>query len=64
MKKKALLIIFFLSSITLTSQEKNLISDLDELKLNIGEVYKPNTYSVDNQGKKYDCERTIQEHYF
>jgi len=59
MKKKALLIIFFLSSITLTSQEKNLISDLDELKLNIGEVYKPNTYSVDNQGKKYDCERVI-----
>lgn len=59
MKKKALLIIFFLFSITLTSQEKNLISDLDELKLNIGEVYKPNTYSVDNQGKKYDCERVI-----
>ena len=59
MKKKALLIIFFLFSITLTSQEKNLISDLDELKLNIGEVYKPITYSVDNQGKKYDCERVI-----
>ena len=59
MKKKALLIIFFLSSITLTSQEKNLISDLDELKLNIGEVYSPNTYSIDNQGKKYDCERVI-----
>ena len=34
-----------------------MISDLDELKLDIGQIYKPTTYSVDNQGKKYDCER-------
>ena len=44
---------------TLTAQEKSVISDLGELKLDIGQVYKPVTYSVDNQGKKYNCERVI-----
>ena len=41
----------------LVAQEKSVISDLDELKLDIGQIYKPTTYSVDNEGKKYDCER-------
>jgi len=43
----------------LFSQEKSIISDLDELKLDIGQVYKPTTYTVDNKGKKSDCERVI-----
>ena len=39
---------------TVVAQEKSVISDLDELKLDIGQIYKPTTYSVDNDGKKYD----------
>ena len=57
MKNNILLLIFISFSTLLFSQEKSVISDLDELKLDIGQIYKPTTYSVDNQGKKYDCER-------
>ena len=59
MNKRFLIPILFLFTITLVAQEKSVISDLDELKLDIGQTYKPTTYSVDNQGKKYDCERVI-----
>ena len=59
MKKTFLTPILFLLATTLAAQEKSVISDLDELKLDIGQTYKPTTYSVDNQGKKYDCERVI-----
>ena len=59
MKKKILIIVSFLFSTILISQEKSLISDLDKLKINIGEVYKPTTYSIDNLGEKSDCERVI-----
>ena len=59
MKKRFLIPILFLLTTTLVAQEKSVISDLDELKLDIGQTYKPTTYSVDNQGKKYDCERVI-----
>ena len=62
MKNKFLLIVSFLFSIILTSQEKNLISDLDNLKINIGEVYKPKTYKINNQGEKSNCERVIYYH--
>ena len=56
MKKRFLIPILFLLTTTLVAQEKSVISDLDELKLDIGQTYKPTTYSVDNLGKKYDCE--------
>ena len=59
MNKRFLILILFLLTTTLVAQEKSVISDLDELKLDIGQTYKPTTYSVDNQGKKYDCERVI-----
>ena len=59
MKNIFLIPILLLFLTTLTAQKKSVISDLDELKLDIGQVYKPVTYSVDNQGKKYDCERVI-----
>ena len=59
MKKRFLIPIFCLLSVTMVAQEKSVISDLDELRLDIGQTYKPTTYSVDNQGKKYDCERVI-----
>ena len=59
MKNKILLLLFFLFSSTIIAQENNIVSDLDKLILDIGQVYKPTTYSVDNQGNKYDCERTI-----
>ena len=59
MKNKLLLIILLLISITVYSQEKSLVSDLDELKINIGQVFKPTTYSIDNLGEKFDCERVI-----
>jgi hypothetical protein len=62
MKNKFLLIVSFLFSIILTSQEKNLISDLDNLKINIGEVYKPKTYKINNLGEKSNCERVIYYH--
>ena len=59
MKQRFLIPIFCLLTVTLVAQEKSVISDLDELRLDIGQTYKPTTYSVDNQGKKYDCERVI-----
>ena len=59
MNKRFLILILFLLTTTLVAQEKSVISDLDELKLDIGQTYKPTTYSVDNQGQKYDCERVI-----
>ena len=59
MKNKLLLIILLLISITVYSQEKSLVSDLDELKINIGQVFKPTTYNIDNLGEKFDCERVI-----
>ena len=59
MKKRFLIPIFCLLTVTLVAQEKSVISDLDELRLDIGQTYKPTTYSVDNQGKKFDCERVI-----
>ena len=59
MKKRFLIPIFCLLSVTMVAQEKSVISDLDELRLDIGQTYKPTTYSVDNQGKKFDCERVI-----
>ena len=57
MKNRFLILILSLFITTLVAQEKSVISDLDELKLDIGQIYKPTTYSVDNEGKKYDCER-------
>jgi len=59
MKKRFLIPIFCLLSVTMVAQEKSVISDLDELRLDIGQTYKPTTYSVDNQGNKFDCERVI-----
>ena len=59
MKNNILLLIFISFSTLLFSQDRSIVSDLDELKLDIGQVYKPTTYSVDNKGKKYDCERVI-----
>ena len=59
MKQRFLIPIFCLLTVTLVAQEKSVISDLDELRLDIGQTYKPTTYSVDNQGKKFDCERVI-----
>ena len=59
MKNKFLIIVFTLFFSFLTSQEKSIVSDLDELKLDIGQIYEPTTYSVDNKGNKYDCERVI-----
>ena len=59
MKNNILLLIFISFSTLLFSQDKSIVSDLDELKLDIGQVYKPTTYTVDNNGKKYDCERVI-----
>ena len=52
MKKRFLIPIFCLLSVTMVAQEKSVISDLDELRLDIGQTYKPTTYSVDNQGNK------------
>ena len=57
MKNRFLILILSLFITTVVAQEKSVISDLDELKLDIGQIYKPTTYSVDNEGKKYDCER-------
>ena len=59
MKNKVLLVILLLISITVSSQERSLVSDLDKLKINIGEVFKPTTYNIDNLGEKIDCERVI-----
>ena len=59
MKNKFLLIVFTLFFSFLTSQERSIISDLDEVKLDIGQIYEPTTYLVDNKGNKFDCERVI-----
>ena len=59
MKNKVLLVTLLLISITVSSQERSLVSDLDKLKINIGEVFKPTTYNIDNLGEKIDCERVI-----
>ena len=48
MKNKVLLVTLLLISITVSSQERSLVSDLDKLKINI-----------DNLGEKIDCERVI-----
>ncbi len=59
MKNNILLLIFISFSAMLYSQDKSIVSDLDELKLDIGQIYEPTTYSIDNKGNKYDCERVI-----
>jgi len=51
MKNNILLLIFISFTTLLFSQDRSIVSDLDELKLDIGQVYKPTTYSVDNKGK-------------
>ena len=54
MKQRFLIPIFCLLITIMVAQEKSVISDLDELRLDIGQTYKPTTYSVDNQGNKFD----------
>ncbi|MGB1131815.1 MAG: LVIVD repeat-containing protein [Flavobacteriaceae bacterium] len=39
------------------SQEKTIISDLEDLTLNIGEVFKPNSKVVNSDGSEAECDR-------
>jgi hypothetical protein len=39
------------------SQEKTIISDLEDLNLNIGEVFKPNSKVVNSDGSEGECDR-------
>ena len=38
------------------SQEKTIISDLEDLSLNIGEVFKPNSKVVNSDGSEAECD--------
>ena len=55
MKKKILTLVFSCFIITLYSQNKTIISDLNGLTLNIGETFTPNTYVSNSDGLKSIC---------
>lgn len=59
MKKKILTLVFSCFIITLYSQNKTIISDLDGLTLNIGETFTPNTYVSNSDGLKSNCSNII-----
>lgn len=59
MKKKFLTLVFSCFIITLYSQNKTIISDLDGLTLNIGETFTPNTYVSNSDGLKSNCSNII-----
>ena len=41
------------------SQQKTIVSNLDNLSLSIGDSYTPITFVLDSDGKKADCNRMI-----
>jgi stress response protein SCP2 len=53
------IIIFFLTPIITFGQEKSIVSDLENLELNIGDSFTPSTFVVDLQNNRSDCERMI-----
>ena len=53
------IILFFLSPIISFGQEKSIVSDLENLELNIGDSFTPSTFVVDLQNNRSDCERMI-----
>ncbi len=59
MKKIILTTLFSCFILTLYSQNKTIISDLDGLKLNIGESFSPNTYVSNSDGLKSNCSNII-----
>ena len=59
MKKNFLTLVFSCFIITLYSQNKTIISDLDGLTLNIGETFTPNTYVSNSDGLKSNCSNII-----
>ena len=59
MKKIILTLVFSCFIITLYSQNKTIISDLDGLTLNIGETFTPNTYVSNSDGLKSNCSNII-----
>ena len=57
---KVLLTFMLLFATILTqAQEKSIVSDLDNLKLKIGESYTPSTYVIDSKSNTSDCDRMI-----
>ena len=53
---KSLQLIMCMLMISFTySQEKTIISDLEDLTLNIGEVFKPNSKVVNSDGSEAEC---------
>jgi hypothetical protein len=59
MKKTILTLFFSCFILTLYSQNKTIISDLDGLTLNIGETFTPNTYVSNSDGLKSNCNNII-----
>ncbi|SUZ53075.1 uncharacterized protein METZ01_LOCUS5929 [marine metagenome] len=59
MKKIISTLLFSCFIITLYSQNKTIISDLDGLTLNIGETFTPNTYVSNSDGLKSNCSNII-----
>ena len=59
MKTNILLTIFLLLSFFSYSQEKSIVSNLDNLSIDIGDSYTPLTFVIDSEGNKGDCNRMI-----
>ena len=58
--KNKLIILLSLSFITIGfSQDRTIISDLENLTLDVGQVFKPNSKVINFDGSQGDCERLI-----
>ena len=59
MKNKLILLISLLIINLGFSQERTIISDLENLTLDIGQVFKPNSKVINFDGSQGDCENLI-----
>ena len=56
--KKVLIISFLIFGVGF-SQDKSIISDLENLTLEVGEIFKPNSEVINSDGSKADCAKLI-----
>ena len=59
MRKPLITLILLLSYFSVLSQTKTIESNLENLSLEIGESYTPNTYVLMSDGNQADCQRII-----
>ena len=59
MRKPLITLILLLSYFSVLSQTKTIVSNLENLSLEIGDSYTPNTYVLTSDGNQADCERII-----